>query len=102
MRTLHAAGLAQTGPPGEITVVRAGATKVAFVAFAPYAYDAELLNRPAARSLIERAVREAPVVVVYMHAGAEGGGRSRDRHDGTEDGLPCASAGGGAIAFTSG
>ncbi len=72
VRTLHAAGLAQTGLPGEITVVRAGGTKVAFVAFAPYAYDAELLNLPAARSLIERAGREAPVVVVYMHAGAEG------------------------------
>jgi hypothetical protein len=83
VRTLHAAGLAQTGLPGEITVVRAGATKVAFVAFAPYAYDAELLNRPAARSLIERAVREAPLVVVHMHAGAEGS--AADRVTGREE-----------------
>ena len=74
VRTLHAVGLAQTGLPGEITVVRAAGTKVAFVAFAPYAYDAELLNLPAARSLIERAGREAPVVVVYMHTG---GGKAR-------------------------
>ena len=74
VRTIHAAGLAQTGLPGEITVVRARGIKVAFVAFAPYAYDADLLDLPAARSLIERAGREATVVVVYMHAGAEGSG----------------------------
>jgi poly-gamma-glutamate capsule biosynthesis protein CapA/YwtB (metallophosphatase superfamily) len=74
VRSLHAAGLAQTGLPGEITVVRARGITVAFVAFAPYPYDAELLNLPAARSLIKRARQEANVVVAYMHAGAEGAG----------------------------
>ena len=64
VRTIHAAGLAQTGLPGEITVVKANGIKVAFVAFAPYAYDADLLDLPAARSLIERARREAELVVV--------------------------------------
>jgi len=72
VRSLHAAGLAQTGLPGEITVVRARGIKVAFVAFAPYPYDANLLDLPPARTLIKRARREAQVVVVYMHAGAEG------------------------------
>jgi poly-gamma-glutamate capsule biosynthesis protein CapA/YwtB (metallophosphatase superfamily) len=74
VRALRAAGLAQTGLPGEITVVRARGIKVAFVAFAPYPYDAQLLDLPAARALIKRAGREANVVVVYMHAGAEGAG----------------------------
>jgi len=72
VRTIHAAGLAQTGLPGEITLVKAKGIKVAFLAFAPYSYDASLLDLPAARALIERAGREARVVVVYMHAGAEG------------------------------
>jgi poly-gamma-glutamate capsule biosynthesis protein CapA/YwtB (metallophosphatase superfamily) len=72
VQAIHAAGLAQTGLPGEITVVRANAIRVAFVAFAPYSYDADLLDLPAARALIVRAGREAPVVVAYMHAGAEG------------------------------
>ncbi len=72
VRAIHAAGLAQTGLPGEITIVTANRVKVAFVAFAPYFYAASLLNRPAARTLIRRASRMAPVVVVYMHAGAEG------------------------------
>jgi poly-gamma-glutamate capsule biosynthesis protein CapA/YwtB (metallophosphatase superfamily) len=74
VRALHAAALAQAGLPGEITVVRARGIAVAFVAFAPYLYDAELLDLPAARSLVKRARREAGVVVVYMHAGAEGSG----------------------------
>ena len=54
---IHAAGLAQTGLPGEITMVRAHGIKVAFLAFAPYDYDANLLDLPAARVLIKRAVR---------------------------------------------
>jgi poly-gamma-glutamate capsule biosynthesis protein CapA/YwtB (metallophosphatase superfamily) len=72
VRSIHAAALAQTGLPGEITVVKAGGIRVAFLAFAPYNYDASLLDLPAARALIKRAAGEADIVVVYMHAGAEG------------------------------
>jgi hypothetical protein len=72
VRTIHAAGLAQTGLPGEITLVTDHGVRVAFVAFAPYSDTANLLDIPAARTLIKRAGRRASVVVVYMHAGAEG------------------------------
>ena len=72
VRTIRAAGLAQTGLPGEITLVTANGTRVAFLAFAPYRYTASLLDLPAAKALVRQAAKEAPVVVVYMHAGAEG------------------------------
>jgi poly-gamma-glutamate capsule biosynthesis protein CapA/YwtB (metallophosphatase superfamily) len=72
VQAIHAAGLAQTGLPGEITLVRENGIKVAFLAFAPYAYDADLLDLPADQALIRRAGQEANVVVAYMHAGAEG------------------------------
>jgi poly-gamma-glutamate capsule biosynthesis protein CapA/YwtB (metallophosphatase superfamily) len=72
VRTIHKAGLAQTGLPGEITLVKAYGVKVAFLAFAPYADTASLLDLPAARALIKQAAWRASVVVVYMHAGAEG------------------------------
>jgi hypothetical protein len=72
VQAIHGAGLAQTGLPGEITVVRAHHVKVAFVAFAPYDYTASLLDLPAAQALIRKAAGEAPIVVVYMHVGAEG------------------------------
>lgn len=72
VRTIHAAGLAQTGLPGEITLVKAHGVTVAFLAFAPYSDTASLLDLPAAQALIKRAAGQASVVVVYMHAGAEG------------------------------
>jgi hypothetical protein len=72
VQSIHAAGLSQTGLPGEITLVSANGVKVAFLAFAPYNWTASLLNLPVAQALIEKARTEASVVVVYMHAGAEG------------------------------
>jgi poly-gamma-glutamate capsule biosynthesis protein CapA/YwtB (metallophosphatase superfamily) len=71
---LHKAGIAQDGLPGEITVVKAGGEKVAFLGFAPYSTTASLLDLPAARALIRRATKRAQIVVVAIHAGAEGVG----------------------------
>jgi poly-gamma-glutamate capsule biosynthesis protein CapA/YwtB (metallophosphatase superfamily) len=61
-----------TGRPGEIAVLRKGATKVAFVGFAPYPWAQSLLDIEAAADLVRQADRKADVVVVTMHAGAEG------------------------------
>jgi poly-gamma-glutamate capsule biosynthesis protein CapA/YwtB (metallophosphatase superfamily) len=72
VRALHAAGIAQTGLPGQITVVHAGGMRVAMLGFAPYSDTASLLDLPAARALIERADTVADIVVVAIHAGAEG------------------------------
>ena len=69
---LASAGIAQTGLPGQIAVVHDGPTSVAFVGFAPYSVTSDLRKADAARRLIEQARRRADVVVVYMHAGAEG------------------------------
>ncbi len=69
---LKRAGLRFTGRPGEIAVVRKGATKVAFVGFAPYPWAQDLLDIEGAVKLVRKADRKADVVVVTMHAGAEG------------------------------
>ena len=68
----RAAGIVQAGLPGQIGTVRDGSVKVAFVDFAPYDNTNNLLDFTAAHQLIVRAHREAKLVVVYMHAGAEG------------------------------
>jgi len=57
VRALHAAGIAQTGLPGEITIVRAGGLRVAILGFAPYSATASLLDLSAARALISRPMR---------------------------------------------
>lgn len=69
---LHRTGVAQTGLPGEITILHVHGERVAFVGFAPYPYDANLLDIPAAKALVRRARARAPLVVVIIHAGAEG------------------------------
>ena len=69
---LQGAGIVQAGLPGQIGLVTEGTTKVAFVDFAPYTDTNNLLDLPGARVLIQQAKSEAKVVVIYMHAGAEG------------------------------
>lgn len=69
---LRAAGIVQAGLPGQIGVVHTHGVSVAFVDFAPYALTNDLLDFTQAAHLIARAKSEAEVVVVYMHAGAEG------------------------------
>jgi hypothetical protein len=62
----------QTGLPGQIAVQGVGETSVAFVGVAPSSNTCNLLDFPAAKALVHRADDAADLVVVYMHAGAEG------------------------------
>ena len=64
--------LATTGRPGEISYQQVGDIKVAILGFAPYKWAQSLNNIPAARRLVKKAAANADVVIVTMHAGAEG------------------------------
>ena len=72
LAALRAYHLAYTGLPGQIAVVRAHGIPVAFVGFAPYPYTASLLDIPAAQALVRTARLRARLVIVIIHAGAEG------------------------------
>jgi poly-gamma-glutamate capsule biosynthesis protein CapA/YwtB (metallophosphatase superfamily) len=69
---LHAAGIEQTGLPDEITVLEVAGRRVAFLGFAPYSNTASLTDLATARALIRKARKRADIVVVAIHAGAEG------------------------------
>jgi len=69
---LQGAGIVQGGLPGQIGLQKVGTTTVAFVDFAPYSNTNNLLDLATAKALITKARSLADVVVVYMHAGAEG------------------------------
>ena len=71
-RALAAAGVRWTGLPGSIAVRSVHGIHVAVVGFAPYGWTASLLRIRAAQALVRRARRRANVVLVVMHAGAEG------------------------------
>jgi hypothetical protein len=64
--------LRHTGRPGEITVQTVHGIRVALIGFAPYPWAQSLTNIGAAKRLVARANRRADIVIVTMHAGAEG------------------------------
>jgi capsule synthesis protein PGA_cap len=80
---LDRAGLRHTGRPGEIAILRVRGVKVAVVGFASYPWAQSLVDIPAAKALVRRADALADLVVVTMHAGAEGSDANHVRR-GTE------------------
>jgi hypothetical protein len=71
---LDRVGLAHTGRTSEITYVKVHALTVAFIGVASYPNTGPLNDYAAAARLIHKADRHADMVVVAMHAGAEGAG----------------------------
>ncbi len=71
-RTLRAAGLRFTGPPGKVTVVESNGVRIALVGFASYQWANDLTDIRAAKRLVRRAAAGSDVVVVTFHGGAEG------------------------------
>ena len=63
LEALDRAGIAHTGMPEEIEIVRAGGRRIAFVGFASYANTAPLTDLDVARELIRRATRRAEIVI---------------------------------------
>lgn len=73
---LRSAHLPYTGRQGQITVQRVKGVRVAVVGFAPDRGSSDLTDIPAAKRLTARAATMADIVVVTMHAGAEGSDRT--------------------------
>jgi len=69
---LGGAGITQIGLPGQTGIIDVSGVRVAFIGFAPYATTNNLLDDVRAHDLIASARQTADLVVVYMHAGAEG------------------------------
>jgi hypothetical protein len=69
---LTAHGLLSTGMPGQVTVQQAGPVRIAILGFAPYAWAQSLIDIPAAQQLVRQAATQADLVLVTIHAGAEG------------------------------
>jgi len=71
---LAAAGLLYAGRPGQITYLTRNGIKIALLGFAPWPYDADALDIPAAEALVRQAKQHAQVVIVMEHLGGEGDG----------------------------
>ncbi|HEX8646981.1 MAG TPA: CapA family protein [Thermoleophilaceae bacterium] len=89
---LSDAGIARTGLRGRVRVMKANGIRVAFLGFAPYAWAGPLLDIPGARAevraarvgearrAVAAAAERADVVIVFVHAGAEGSGATHVPH----------------------
>jgi poly-gamma-glutamate capsule biosynthesis protein CapA/YwtB (metallophosphatase superfamily) len=71
---LRAAHLMFAGRPGQITYFTRNGIKIALLGFAPWSYDADALDIPAAEALVRQAKQHAQVVIVMEHLGGEGDG----------------------------
>ena len=83
LAALRSVGLRYAGLPGEITIVRTGGVRVAVIGFAPYRWAQSLTDLFGAERIVQRAKKQADLVVAVMHAGAEGSNRQHVR-PGTE------------------
>ncbi len=72
VRALNRYKLLHTGRPAEIAIQRVHGIRVAILGFAPYPWAQSLTNIAAAKRLVRRASTLADVVIVMIHAGAEG------------------------------
>ncbi|MDX6555166.1 MAG: hypothetical protein QOD86_1361 [Miltoncostaeaceae bacterium] len=72
LAALRGAGIAETGSVGTEAVLDRGGTRVVFLGFAPYPWADPLLEPDRAAARVREAAAKADVVVVTMHAGAEG------------------------------
>ena len=71
-RALKTADVDYTGLPDQITVVTRNGVRIAFIGAAPYRWSQSLADVSDTAALVRRARKKADVVVVLMHAGAEG------------------------------
>lgn len=70
--TLQANGITQLGDPGTYAVLDVKGTKVAVIGFSSYDTNNNVNNIPADVELVKKAQKEADIVVVQAHMGAEG------------------------------
>ncbi len=74
MAALDAAGIRHSGAEGDVASWTVKGRRVAFIAFAPFRGAHNLLDLEAAIALVAELAAAHDIVVVSMHAGAEGAG----------------------------
>ncbi len=74
---LEANGISYTGLVDTVAVEKVDGLRVAFLGFSPYAWSPYIGDLGAAKALVRKVDGDADVVVVLMHAGAEGADKTR-------------------------
>ncbi len=72
IETLNAAGIRHSGPHGDVASWEVRGRQVALIAFAPFIGSHDMLDEDRARELVAELSRTHDIVLVSVHAGAEG------------------------------
>ena len=80
---LHRRGIGVTGRPGEVWTRTVRGVRVAALGFASYAWSNPIADLTVTRARVRAAARQADVVLVFLHGGAEGADRAHTPY-GTE------------------
>ena len=73
MEALAARGIHHSGRIGDIASWEVDGSRIAMIAFAPFKGANDLLDIPAAATLVEELARDHDIVIVSIHAGGEAG-----------------------------
>ncbi len=74
MKNLKDVGIETLGHKNQILFLEKNNNKIAMIGFAPYEFYNSIHDLEAAKALIKKARKEANIVIVSMHVGAEGTG----------------------------
>jgi hypothetical protein len=73
---LHGQGIKSFGAPGQMTMLKVNAIRVALIGLAPYSWAQNSLDLAGASRLAAQADTQADVVIAVIHAGAEGSAKT--------------------------
>lgn len=79
-KNIEKAGMKAVGKKGKILYMTVKGVPVAFIGFSNYDFHNSILDLPAAKKLVAEARKNAKIVVISVHAGAEGTGAMRVRN----------------------
>ena len=80
IRNLEKAGIQALGKKGQILIARRKGVSIAWIGFSYFEDHNSLNNLAKAKALVEKARQNADIVVISVHAGAEGTGAMRVRN----------------------
>ena len=80
MQNLEKAGVKAVGKKNQILYTNVKGVRVAFIGFSYLNFHNSINNLPAAKALVEQAKKNADIVVISVHAGAEGSNATRVRN----------------------
>lgn len=78
---IRQAGMEAVGQKDDIVYTEVNGVRVAFIGFSYFPDHNSLLDLDSGRALVDRAKQEADIVVISVHAGAEGSDASRTRNE---------------------